>query len=116
MSEPIPFQANSNIPKSKQGTSNATPPPFPAGSVVWLRSGSPAMTVSDLTNKPGIVTVDWFDADHCCHRNDFHFSQLTDSPVAWPSSVVLPNLMAGDLRNAPDVTERDMGHSDRLIE
>lgn len=79
---------------------------FTPGQIVWLKSGSPALTVSDLSK--GIhpnVTVDWFDVDHCACRDAFHQDQLTTDPRAYPSSVVLPHMFESDLRKPSAVIE-----------
>lgn len=77
-----------NGPKSESnvltlgGVANQAVRPFEVGTLVYLKSGSPAMTVSDLNsgNRSYVVTVDWFDLDHFAHRNEYHKDQLTTEP------------------------------------
>lgn len=81
MSEtPIPF------PQKGLSAANAGERRYKAGEIVWLKSGSPALTVNDLGSPP-TVTVDWFDFDHCACRDAFHQDQLTTTPKTYPSSV-----------------------------
>lgn len=92
-----------------------TPIPFPQkgvpdrrfkpGQIVWLKSGSPAMTVNDLGNPPS-VTVDWFDVDHMACRDAFHHDQLTLAPRVYPSSVVVPEIADAMLRHGDAVATK----------
>ncbi len=67
---------------------------FETGTVVYLKSGSPPLTVSDVRVKPNIVTVDWFDVDAYAMRGEFHKDQLTLSagPVQkqWETLRAMP--------------------------
>lgn len=44
--------------------------PFQTGTVVYLKAGSPPMTVNGLRRNDGLVTVEWFDASGL-HREAF---------------------------------------------
>lgn len=76
---------------------------FHPGQIVWLKSGSPALTVGFPDARPNIVAVDWFDVDHCACRDVFHIDQLTDNPKCYPSSVVIPEIADILMRHRVDV-------------
>jgi uncharacterized protein YodC (DUF2158 family) len=48
---------------------------YKVSDVVFLKSGSPPMTVSDLARTDGLITVEWFDGA-TLHRDCFHPEQL----------------------------------------
>jgi uncharacterized protein YodC (DUF2158 family) len=56
-------------------------PTFPPGTVVWLKSGSPKMTVSDTDAKT--VWCSYFD-DNKLYRETFNHEQLTDKDPNTP--------------------------------
>lgn len=63
------------------------PLPFPVGSVVWLKSGSPPMTVTTIAgglrsfrNTP-LVDVEWFAGDKLCRDSFLAPSLTTDKPT-----------------------------------
>lgn len=84
----IPFPQKPTIKPDEGGAKRQ----FAVGQVVWLRSGSPALTVSGLRTKPGTTSVDWFDVDHMACRDTFDEDQLTENPHVYPSSVVVPEI------------------------
>lgn len=91
---PIPFPQKGVAADAGAANSRFTP-----GQVVWLKSGSPALTVNG-TDRGGVyVTVDWFDIDHCACRDVYHQDQLALGPHLWPSSVVVPEIRDFDLRH-----------------
>jgi uncharacterized protein YodC (DUF2158 family) len=117
MSETIPFKTKPNPQDNSKGQPSlgeATSNSFSPGTVVWLMSGSPAMTVSGLRKgvsglrKGNIVSVDWFDVEHYAHRCEYDVAQLTTAPMTFPSSVVIPNLqMENPYFGIPHRTEKE---------
>ena len=63
-------------------------PPFKAGEVVFLKSGSPPLTVSDMVRPDGLVTVEWYTRDGAPQSTAFHSLCLsrTNHPQ-WASDV-----------------------------
>lgn len=83
---------------SRASTSELPFNPYKIGDLVWLKSGSPCMTVAEPegNGKPVIgaaathamVPAEWFDVDLFLHRSEFHQDQLTRDPAIYPNSVV----------------------------
>ena len=66
-------------PKTAQIMRDLDKPPFPVGTVVYLKSGSPPLTVTSYTSMlgPGVdVSVEWF-AGSELRRDAFHKDSLT---------------------------------------
>jgi uncharacterized protein YodC (DUF2158 family) len=47
-----------------------------AGSVVWLKSGSPALMVTGMKRTDGVVMLEWFNGSELC-RDAFDPENLT---------------------------------------
>lgn len=77
------------------GREAAAPLPFPAGSVVQLRSGGQAMTVSGWERTDGLVSVEWFDGA-TLQRDAF------DPSCLKPSVGAIGNFHAPAYRDASD--------------